>query len=223
MTPCRAPLRVIPGNHDVGEVGPEPWQGLSVTAERVAAHRRTFGDDRWLEDVDGWAVLGLNSQLLSSDLAEEEEHWAWLAGAAARTAGRPTLLFTHKPLFWPRPGAGEPTLALGAGDRDRLQALFEPGQLRAVGSGHLHRYRRRRREDVTEVWAPSTAFLASADGGHDLPSGLEQLGVVEYRCEGGRVDARFRSVPGLDERDVDQVAEMTEVLNTLAARADPTG
>ena len=111
----RAPLRVIPGNHDVGEVGPEPWQGLSVTAERVAAHRRTFGDDRWLEDVDGWAVLGLNSQLLSSDLAEEEEHWAWLAGAAARTAGRPTLLFTHKPLFWPRPGAGEPTLALGAG------------------------------------------------------------------------------------------------------------
>ena len=37
------------------------------------------------------------------------------------------------------------------------------------------------------------------------------------------MDARFRSVPGLDERDVDQVAEMTEVLNTLAARADPTG
>ena len=27
-----APLLVLPGNHDVGEVGEEPWMGLGVTA-----------------------------------------------------------------------------------------------------------------------------------------------------------------------------------------------
>ena len=32
-----APLRVLPGNHDVGEPGPEPFGGRAVTSERIAA------------------------------------------------------------------------------------------------------------------------------------------------------------------------------------------
>ena len=42
-----APVRYLPGNHDVGEPGPAPWKGLSVTAERVAAHRAVFGPDHF--------------------------------------------------------------------------------------------------------------------------------------------------------------------------------
>ncbi len=31
----QAPLRVLPGNHDVGECARDPWRGLGVTSERV--------------------------------------------------------------------------------------------------------------------------------------------------------------------------------------------
>ena len=220
----RAPWRVLPGNHDVGEIGPDPWQGLSVTTGRVkptvGPSGTTAGSRRWTAGPSS----GCNSQLCASGLGAEEDQWDWMAGAAAGAAGQPTLLFLHKPLFWPLPGDGEPTLALPAQDRDRLLALFEPGQLRAVGSGHLHRFRRRQRGALTEVWAPSTAFLASDDGRHGLPPGLERLGVVEYRCQDGRVDARFRSVPDLVECDVTQVPEMAGVVAALEGRppSNPT-
>ena len=32
-----APLLVLPGNHDVGESADDPWMGLAVTSERIAA------------------------------------------------------------------------------------------------------------------------------------------------------------------------------------------
>jgi hypothetical protein len=38
-----APLRVVPGNHDVGEPGDRPWGGLGVTSTRVTAFAGVFG------------------------------------------------------------------------------------------------------------------------------------------------------------------------------------
>lgn len=212
-----APVRMLPGNHDVGEVGPDPWRGVTATDRRRDAYCAVFGADRWLELVDGWAVLGINSQLCGSGLAAEAEQWAWLASALEVVGARPVLLFGHKPLFWPMPGpSGDPTLALPPADRDRLLGLFAPGQLRLVASGHLHRYRRRRRDDLLEVWAPSTAFLAGEDSDEELPEGLEQLGVVDYRCSAGAVEARFATVPELEQLDVHAVPEFEATLAAMA-------
>jgi 3',5'-cyclic AMP phosphodiesterase CpdA len=210
-----APLLVIPGNHDVGEPGASPWAGLGVTSARVAAFRAGFGIDHWTRVVDGWALIGLNSELLSSGLPEEDDQWAWLAGVPETVGDRPAIVFTHKPLWSPVAVDGGFTLHVPPADRDRLLALLAGIDLKAAASGHLHRYQYVHRAGIAVVSAPSTAFLAHAP---EL-GGLEQVGLVEYRCEEGRVTPRFLTLPDIDERlsaDVEEVvAEMARLGATL--------
>jgi 3',5'-cyclic AMP phosphodiesterase CpdA len=135
----RAPLRVLPGNHDVGEPGTTPWAGFGITSERVGAFRDVFGPDHWVEVFDGWAVVGINSELMSSGLPEEIEQWEWLASVPDAVQGRATVLFLHKPLWSPAPGQTEHALSVGDSARERVLDLLSGIDLRVVGSGHLHR------------------------------------------------------------------------------------
>ena len=57
-------------------------------------------------------------------------------------------------------------------------ALCEMHQVRLVGSGHLHRYRRIAFGATKLIWAPATAFLM--DGRKGLP-GSSRLGYMRYR------------------------------------------
>jgi 3',5'-cyclic AMP phosphodiesterase CpdA len=198
-----APVLAIPGNHDVGEPGDDPWAGLGVSSARIESHRAAFGPDHWVEILGDWALVGINSELFSSGLPEEAEQWAWLADVSNEVGGRPTILFSHKPL-WPPVVAPGHALSIGDADRNRLLSLLDAVPLRAIGSGHLHRYHHHERDGLTVVSAPSTAFLVR------LPQlgGLEQIGLVEYRCDDGHVTPRYLTLPTLDERisaDIDEV------------------
>lgn len=208
-----APLRVLPGNHDVGEPGPDPWMGRAVTSARLAAFRRVFGPDHWIEERDGWVVLGLNSEVLSSGLPEEDEQWEWLEGTARRVAGRSVLLFLHRPLWPTGTVAPDHVAGVSPADRDRIVALLGPS-LRAVASGHLHRFSSDMRGDVLTVTAPSTAFLVGPHLRHG--TALDQLGVVEYQLDEG-VRAYFRAPTGLDERVLGEVPEVEVRLGEMSA------
>jgi 3',5'-cyclic AMP phosphodiesterase CpdA len=210
----QAPIRILPGNHDVGEPGVKPWAGISVTSERVAAFREVFGADRWVEVFPEWAVIGINSEVVSSGLPEEAEQWEWLATLPGLIEQRPTLLFMHKPVWSPIDQHIEHALAISEEGRDRLLDILAPVDLRAVGSGHLHRYEASTHGEVLTVSAPSTAFIAGAGG---LLGGLSQLGVVEYVCQDGDVKARFRSVPTLVEDEPWLQPEFVASWNELGA------
>src|SRR5258708_23473464 len=62
-----APLRVLPGNHDVGECAAEPWRGIGVSSQRVQGFRSAWGSDRLLLFGDAahhaqeWAFVRINS------------------------------------------------------------------------------------------------------------------------------------------------------------------
>jgi len=209
----RAPVRVVPGNHDVGEPGPAPWAGISVTSERVARFRETFGSDHWVEVYPEWAVIGINSELMSSGLPEEAEQWEWLSTLPGVVQDRPALIFMHKPVWSPVDHETEHAISLPAAERDRLLDVLAPVTLRAVCSGHLHRYDARPHGEVMTVSAPSTAFIA---GSYGLP-GLHQLGVVELRCEDGQVRPLFRSVPTLTESEPWHQPEFVTAWNEVGA------
>ena len=68
--------------------------------ERRARYLKHFGPDWWWFDVPGWRVLGINAQLLGSDLAEAAEQDDSDRRRRCRGIGlRSLALFLHKPLF----------------------------------------------------------------------------------------------------------------------------
>jgi 3',5'-cyclic AMP phosphodiesterase CpdA len=211
-----APVVYLPGNHDVGEPGLAPWKGLSVTSGRVAAHREVFGPDRFAVRDGQWLVIGINSELLGSGLDEEGAQWQWLEEELSAPGSSRVLVFSHKPLWLPRITPSEAALSVPDDARRRLMALAG-GRLAAVGSGHLHRYRRRPRPEppgVLEVWAPSTGFVGQT--GTESPH-FEQLGVAEWRLGDSGVNAWFRAPADLDEREGTAIEELVQTVAALDA------
>jgi 3',5'-cyclic AMP phosphodiesterase CpdA len=212
-----APVFVVPGNHDLGMPGDHPWMGIATTSERLAGYLETFGSDRFVHLVEGgWAIVGMNSEILSSGLPEEALQWEWLEETAERCVGRSVLIFLHRPFWSPMPGHSEHALAIEDSDRDRILELFSGSTIRAVGSGHLHRYMRSRHGEILAVSAPSSAFL---DKTSTSEIGLSQLGVVEYRIDGDEIDAYFRAVPTLVEESPFGMPAFVATMSRIEAAA----
>ena len=213
-----APVVVLPGNHDVGEPGVDaaPWKDLRITSERLAAHCAVFGPSHFAVRDGGWLVAGLNSELLGSGLAEEQAQWQWLEEQLAEPGFTRLLLFAHKPLWVPRAAPSPHSLTIPDDARDRLMALAGD-RLAAVGTGHLHRFRRRPRPErpgVLEVWAPSTGFMGQTETEDPY---FEQLGVVEWRLDADTVSAWFRAPAHLDERPGLEIEELVATVAALDA------
>jgi 3',5'-cyclic AMP phosphodiesterase CpdA len=211
-----APLRVLPGNHDVGECAADPWEGIGVSSRRVQGFRSAWGSDRFVlfgkaaHEAEGWVFVGINSELCGSGLPEEEGQWTWLAEIAAEATGRSVLLFLHKPLIID--DGCRQNITLSAAARDRILGTFRGG-LRVVANGHLHRYRCTTDGDVMAVWAPSLSFSPPAEP--ELKFGPGTAGIVEYSIRGDRVDTRFVTVPGIE--GATDFSALPEVQQSMAA------
>lgn len=211
-----APVHIVPGNHDVGEPGPAPWAGLAVTSERVAGFRGTFGTDHWAELYGDWALIGVNSEVMSSGLPEEAEQWEWLATVGDVVGERTAILFMHKPAWSPLGHAVEgQNIALPDASRERLLDVLKDVTIAAVCNGHLHSYQTRHVGGVLTVTAPSAAFVHMDDG--DSWPGLHQVGVAELVCQDGKVRPYFRSVPDVIESDPWQEPEFAAAWNEAGA------
>ncbi|MCI0157632.1 metallophosphoesterase [Leifsonia shinshuensis] len=212
----QAPLRVLPGNHDVGERPDNAWAGLVVTPERLAAFEATFGPDHWLELVGDWAVIGVNSEIMGSGLPEEEAQWEWLATLPAQIGTRPTLVFSHKPVWNPYPEVTEHNIAIPDDSKARLLAALDGVTLAALGSGHLHHYavstETHGDAEILTVSAPATGFAHAGLGG----PALAQQGIVEYQLgEAGAVRPFFRNLPTLVEIAPTEIPEFSAALEEL--------
>jgi 3',5'-cyclic AMP phosphodiesterase CpdA len=208
-----APLRTVPGNHDVGEPGEAAWMGIEINDSRVSAFEKVWGPDHWRHDMGDWTVLGFNSELFGSGLDREAAQWQWIEETvAALPTGRPTMVFLHKPIWQAFPEPVGHTVDIGSA-RTRLLSILSGVSVRSVGSGHLHCYRQTLRDGIAEVWAPATAFVAPA--GSRMPGVLDQLGIVEYELIDGQLRAGYRSVPGVVDVDPGQIPQFAEALEPI--------
>lgn len=219
LSGIQAPLRVLPGNHDVGERPENAWAGLTVTSERVAAFSAVFGPDRWLELVGDWAFVGFNSEIMGSGLPEEAAQWAWIEALPEQIGDRPTIVFCHKPVWNPHPEMTEHNIAIPDESRERLLGALSGVRLAAFGSGHLHRYALDSEtvegRSVLTVSAPATGFAHAGLGG----ATLEQQGIVEFVLgEGGdpaSVRPFYRNLATLIEVPPTEIPEFNAALDAL--------
>lgn len=175
-----APLRFIPGNHDIGEEPGGEILNQPLSEDLLARYRGAFGPDWWAADIGEWTLIGLNTQILGSGLPVETEQAAWLKKTLSN-AGKPVGVFIHKPLFLERPDE-EPNQerCVPGWARDQWFALFKETGVRFVACGHMHQHK-----DVTEggirfIWGPSTAYMTT----HPQAGTETALGFLVYRFDG---------------------------------------
>lgn len=202
------PVLVVPGNHDVGDRHQRPgqpadWLGSAITTARCARWRARWGSDRWAHDAGDWTLLGLNSPLMGSGLADEEPQWRWLEHrlAAARDG---VAVFLHEapapdllgmaPDSW----AGVPPAA-----QRRLAQLLGSRTVQLVGSGHVHRFHVASRPlpdggVTTYVTAPSLASPIPDRPDMTRPDGDPRTGFVRYTlgADGFRIDPALAETRG---------------------------
>jgi hypothetical protein len=174
------PYVAIPGNHDVGEPGDNPRLKQPINDARLDLWNRHFGADRFVREIEGWRLIGINSELLGSGLPAEEEKWAFLEAALTGANGRALGLFTHKPLFRKTLDEGVSTWSF-------------------VASGHLHRYNRIRHDDTDLIWCPTTAFITPSTKKDGC---IRRVGYLKWTFEGSNVRHEMIEPDGLVNHDM---------------------
>ncbi len=194
-------VRAIPGNHDIGEAG-HPRQ--PVNDQRLARWRAHFGPDWWVEDIEGWRLIGLDALILGSGSDEEAAQAAWLGASLAQADGRQIAWFLHKPLFLGSPEESDTGYwSVKPEPRAQLMALVQRHCVALVASGHLHKAHDFRREATRYLWAPASSFLV---GEFQPPMpGEKRLGAALYEFDRARLTAHIAEVPGLAEHWLDDV------------------
>jgi 3',5'-cyclic AMP phosphodiesterase CpdA len=193
-------VMALPGNHDVGDEPPGQDPNQIVNEERLARWDRSFGTDRWVLDMGGWRLIGVNAQLFGSDLAREHAQDQWLDEQLA-TSGRPTALFLHKPLFLESPTDNDVTPSCMVPQaRKRLLDRLARSDVRLIVSGHLHQYRDRVIGGQRHLWVPAVAFAGAKAHGGDGRCGLTVLDVA-----GEKVEVTIERPNGLVSHDLDEI------------------
>ncbi|CCV14048.1 metallophosphoesterase [Mesorhizobium sp. STM 4661] len=197
LAALEAPVLVLPGNHDIGDVSRQGRQ--PVNAERIKRWQQFFGSDRWVCDrIPGWRLIGVNSQLFETGLPEEEAQWQDIAAAFEQAGARKIALFTHMPLFlehWDE--EDRPYWTILGKARRRLRALMQESGA-AIVSAHIHRtlFQSRPGEPLI-VWAAASSFLARDESMPPQP-GAALLGVSFLTFVADSMEVRFESVPGVE-------------------------
>jgi 3',5'-cyclic AMP phosphodiesterase CpdA len=205
----------LPGNHDVGEAG---HAHQPVNGERLARWRARFGEDRWVEDIAGWRLIGLDAMILGSGTSDEAAQAAWLEATMAACGARRIAWFLHKPLFLENPAEGDTGYwSVKPQPRARLLALMERHRVALVASGHLHKARDFGLGRTRYLWGPASSFLVG--GIQPAMPGEKRLGAVAYEFDEAGFTAEICAVPGLAEHWLDDVVD--EVYPRQPAPASP--
>ena len=197
-------FRALPGNHDIGDAG---HRQQPVNAERLARWTNHFGPDRWIQDVEGWRLIGLDALLVGSGQPEEQAQLGCLETVMVEANDHRLAWFLHRPLFLENPEEGDTGYwSVKPEPRRALFALLRQYRVALIASGHLHKAHDFVLDGTRYVWGPSSAFLCGPSVQPPMP-GDKRLGAVLYEIDGTELRARIAEVPGLTEHWIDDIIE----------------
>ncbi len=152
------PIRIIPGNHDVGDK-PMSWSPASgVRQAYLDAWSEHFGDHYFDFQHRGVKFIGMNSQLFDSGLPLESQQRQWLSNIFENMAESRVYMFMHYPPFLLDENENEHYDNLGSQSRRDLLQLIEENSVEALFAGHVHHFWYNRYRNCDCYLLPSTAF-----------------------------------------------------------------
>ncbi len=157
-----APLYLVPGNHDTGDKLADYVPAGSIRAEYVDLYSRHFGSHFYSFDVQGCHFVVINTSLINSGLAQEQEQRAWLEADLAALTGQRCFLFVHYPPFVADKDEHGHYDNIDQPGRSWLLGLIASYRMAAVFTGHVHNFFFNRHAQTNIYLMPSTAF-ARAD------------------------------------------------------------
>ena len=155
----KAPLHLVPGNHDVGDK-PVSWMPAGmVSDDYIALYEKHFGAHYFSLDRNGVHIVVINAPLINSGLQAEEEQKVWLEKDLADNAGKRVFIAIHYPPYVSNRGESGSYDNIDEPGRTWLLDLLTKFKPEAMFCGHVHNFW----YDVfaeTEIYIlPSTAFV----------------------------------------------------------------
>lgn len=198
----------IPGNHDVGN-DPVIAKRDGADAERVGRWNGIFGADRFLRDVPGWRLIGLDTLITATEMAEEQ--FDFLQDALSGAQGRSIAIFLHKPLCEQAlDEAGRSYWHVLEEPRRRMVEMFRAHPPAFVASGHVHQWRDRGLcEGIRQIWAPAVAFHVGDDWADGKPFGEKVQGYVMHALHpDGRHEYELVRPEGIQRHDIGRMPDI---------------
>ena len=149
----------IPGNHDVGDK-PFPANPAGMVNEQgLAAYQRHFGPLHHSFSHQGCRFILINSPVMNSGLAAEQEQRTWLEEELEAGHDERVFLFTHYPPFVCHRDEPSNYDNIDEPARSWLLQLIERHQVEALFAGHVHNFFYHRIGATDCYLLPATSFF----------------------------------------------------------------
>lgn len=155
----RCPLHVLPGNHDVGDKRIDWMPADQICEPHLEAYRKAFGKDYYSVDAENIRCVLINSLLINSGLAAEQEQKSWLEDQIHTAAEKRVFLFMHYPPFVYSETEHGSYDNLDEPGRTWLVNLMKRPNVEASFAGHVHNFWYEQLDQSGFYMLPSTAFL----------------------------------------------------------------
>jgi 3',5'-cyclic AMP phosphodiesterase CpdA len=157
----KAPLTMVPGNHDVGDK-PQGW----ASAPRASRSRHEPFIEHWGApfgsfDQGSLHCVWIDSPILNTDLEMEREQRAWLEAdlSRAKAKGQRIFAFIHYPPFLCTPDEPEHYDNLAEPARSWLLDLLVAHGVEALFCGHVHHFFWNSYRGMDIYIVPATSFV----------------------------------------------------------------
>ena len=155
----RAPLHVVPGNHDIGDKVISWSPAGSIDEDKIAIYEKHFGAHYYSVDHGDLHLVVINAPLINSGLACESEQRAWLEADLESNRNRRTFMFIHHPPFISEPDEPHFYDNIDEPGRSWLLGLMTDHGTEALFCGHIHNFWYNRLGPSDIYLLPSTAFV----------------------------------------------------------------
>ncbi len=168
----KAPIHLVPGNHDIGDK-PVKWMPAGmVNAEFIALYRKHFGKDYYAVTHEDCHFIVVNAPLMNSGDPAEAEQATWLEHYLSDHAGERMFVFSHYPPYISDPAEPGSYDNIEEPARSWFLGLIRTHKPEALFSAHVHNFWYDRIGETEYYITPSTCFVR-----HDYSE--------MYRIDGG--------------------------------------